>query len=187
MNTPKIRQSWILDELRTLPNISYTEVFAKYSPMFAKSKKTFDKDWKKATEEIKTYQIALQKEKEAISIKEDTKLFKEGLKTKAERLLIYQKQINDIEAELELGTTEDVKSSMGEPTFITRSLLPVEKSSMRKTLKDLQAEISKIEGDYAPTKTELSGEVKTKTDLTKLSTEILEAIISAQNTEYNEN
>ena len=161
MNNPKIRQAWILDELRTLPNTTWSEMFGKYSEKFGKSDKTFDKDWKKAVAEITEYQNALKKEKEAISIKEDVKLFKEGLKTKSERLLIYQKQINDIEAELELGTTEDVKSSMGMPTFITRSLLPVEKSSMRKTLKDLQAEISKIEGDYAPTKTELSGEVKT--------------------------
>lgn len=161
MNNPKIRQSWIHGELLALPNQSYSEVFRNYSVKFSKSEKTFSKDWKAANVVIEKYRETLQKVKEAISIKEDTKLFKEGLKTKSERLLIYQKQINDIEAELELGTTEDVKSSMGSLTFITRSLLPVEKSSMRKTLKDLQAEISKIEGDYAPTKTELSGEVKT--------------------------
>lgn len=161
MNNPKTRQEWILDELRTQPTISFSEVFSKYSVEFSKSEKTFSKDWKVAVAQLQDYQNALKKEKEAISIKEDVKLFKEGLKTKSERLLIYQKQINDIQAELELGTTEDVKSSMGEPMFITRNLLPVEKSSMRKTLKDLQSEISKIEGDYAPTKTELSGEIKT--------------------------
>lgn len=161
MNNPKTRQAWILDELRTQPNISYSEVLSKYLVKFRKSEQTFVKDWKKASAQLQDYQNTLKKEKEAIAIKEDVKLFKEGLKTKAERLLIYQKQINDIQAELELGTTEDVKSSMGEPMFITRNLLPVEKSSMRKTLKDLQSEISKIEGDYAPTKTELSGEVKT--------------------------
>ena len=161
MNNPKIRQAWIHGELLALPNQSYSEVFRNYSVKFSKSEKTFSKDWKAANVVIEKYRETLQKEKEAISIKEDVKLFKEGLKTKAERLLIYQKQINDIQAELELGTTEDVKSSMGEPMFITRNLLPVEKSSMRKTLKDLQSEISKIEGDYAPTKTELSGEVKT--------------------------
>ena len=104
MNNPKIRQAWIHGELLALPNQSYSEVFRNYSVKFSKSEKTFSKDWKAANVVIEKYRETLQKEKEAISIKEDVKLFKEGLKTKSERLLIYQKQINDIEAELELGT-----------------------------------------------------------------------------------
>ncbi|MGL5468021.1 MAG: hypothetical protein ACRDCT_07495 [Shewanella sp.] len=128
---------------------------------FGKSSKTFDKDWKVANSELSDYQDKLKKQKETIAIKEDVKLFKDGLKTKSERLLIYQKQINDIEKELEDGTTQEYKMASGIPLLITRNLLPIEKSSMRKTLKDLQAEISKIEGDYAPAKTEHSGEIKT--------------------------
>lgn len=161
MNNPKTRQAWIHGELLTLPNQSYSEVFRNYSVKFSKSEKTFSKDWKAANVVIQKYRETLEKEKQSICLKEDVKLFKEGLKTKSERLLIYQKQINDIQAELELGTVREYKSNMGEPTELTRDLLPIEKSSMRKTLKDLQAEISKIEGDYAPTKTEHSGEIKT--------------------------
>lgn len=96
-----------------------------------------------------------------VLIEHTEKSIKNGLKTKNERLLIYQKQINAIESELENGTTKESKIIGGKLKEIVRDLMPIEKSSMRKTLKDLQAEISKIEGDYAPAKSEVTGEIKT--------------------------
>jgi hypothetical protein len=39
--------------------------------------------------------------------------------------------------------------------MVDRDLTVFEKNSLRKTLKELQAEISKIEGDYAPKQFEM--------------------------------
>ena len=60
---------------------------------------------------------------------------KNGIKTKIERVLILQTQVNELLADLK---NPKIKS---QPTI---------KAYLRKTLRDIQSEISKIEGDYAP-------------------------------------
>lgn len=57
--------------------------------------------------------------------------------------------------------------------------MPLEKTAMRRNIKELQAEISKIEGDYATAKQEV--EIKeSKIDYSKIDTETLKALISAR-------
>ena len=178
-NTPAHRQEWILEELKREPLLSYGDCWSKYKVTWSKSESTFATDWKKAKAEIETYQIKAQKEKEAVSIAVEKESIKKGLKTKIERLLTLQKHIQYIEQELEKGECEDIKFVKGEPKKMKRPLLPLEKSAMRKNIKELQAEISKIEGDYATAKQEV--EIKeSKIDYSKIDTETLKALISAR-------
>lgn len=156
-NTPKHRQAWILEELKKSPLLSFGECFSKYSVKFSKSEKTFSKDWKKAQSELKTYQNKVQKEKERVSIETEVEAIKQGLKTKTERLLNLQKLVDDCLKDLAEGMTNDVAFKNGEPKQYRRKMTIAEYNQTRKTLKELQSEISKIEGDYAPNKTELSG------------------------------
>ena len=80
---------------------------------------------------------------------------------------------------MEKGECEDIKFVKGVPKKMKRPLLPLEKSAMRKNIKELQAEISKIEGDYATAKQEV--EIKeSKIDYSKIDTETLKALISAR-------
>lgn len=151
-NTPAYRKQWILEELKKSPLISYVEMWGKYGQKWAKGKTTFDKDWKQAQEELQTYQNKVQTEKERVSIEIEKEAVKQGLKTKIDRLFVLQEQVEQIQKELEANECEDIKIIKGEPKKFKRPLLPMEKASMRKTLKELQSEISKIEGDYAPIK-----------------------------------
>lgn len=137
-------------------------MFTKYSCAFTKlSLRTFAKDWKAATEQHKAYLAKVHKVKEQISISEDVKAFKEGIRSKSERLFILQNLIDDCLTDLAEGKTNDIYYKGGKPVDYRRKMTNTEHNQTRRTLKDLQAEISKIEGDYAPAKTELSGEVKT--------------------------
>lgn len=151
-NTPTNRQKWILEELKKNPLLSYGDMFAKYSPNFAKTKRTFDKDWKQAQEELQTYQNKVQTEKERVSIAAEVEAVKQGLKTKIERLLNYQNLVDDCLKDLAEGMTNDIMFKNGEPKQYRRKMTVTEHNQTRKTLKELQAEISKIEGDYAPVK-----------------------------------
>lgn len=91
--------------------------------------------------------------------KETNAKIKTGIKTKIDRLLIYQKQVNKINRILD-GKENATFILNGK---VTNSLdkkgtliLPIQIIvTLQKTLKDLQSEISKIEGDYAPNKQEV--------------------------------
>lgn len=159
MNNPKTRQAWILDELKKSPTIGFTDVLTGYLLKFTKSKVTFSKDWKQATSKFEEYQKKVNQVKEDISIKQDVKAFKEGLKTKNERLLTLQKLVDDCFIDLAEGKTDGEYYKGGKPVAYRRKMTNTEYNQTRRTLKDLQAEISKIEGDYAPAKTEHSGTI----------------------------
>lgn len=154
MNTPKARQEWILEELKKEPLLSHGDMRAKYGVNWGKGKTTFDKDWKAAQERLKDYQNKLQKEKERVSIEEEIKTVKKGLKTKSERLLNLQKLADDCLQELESGQTTETIIVDGVPKAFSRKMTLYEINHTRKVFKELQAEISKIEGDYAVTKVE---------------------------------
>lgn len=162
MNNPKTRQQWILDLLKNKPTLSYGGCFGEYSVNFGRTERTFDKDWKVAKQQAEEYQNKLQKEKLRVSIEEETKAVKRGLKTKIERLLDYQKQINKINRILDgkenapFVLNGKLTSSLSKEGVQT---LPIQMIvTLQRTLKELQSEISKIEGDYVANKIELAME-----------------------------
>ena len=174
---PKYRQDWILDLLKSEPNISYGEVFIKYLQAFTKlSRQTFSKDWKKAKEQLKDYQKKAQKEKERVSLKVEAEAVKSGLKTKIQRLLNYQKLVDDCLKDLAEGMTNDTVVVDGEPKQFRRKMNIAECNQTRKTLKDLQAEISKIEGDYATGKVDVTSNGK---EISSMPISIQVEIVSA--------
>lgn len=151
-NTPAHRQQWILEELKKSPLLSFEGCWTKYKLNYTNSRSTFVNDWKKAQSEFKTYQNKLQTEKERVSIETEIEAVKQGLKTKIDRLLNYQKLVDDCLKDLAEGMTNDISFKEGKPTQYRRKMTITEYNQTRKTLKELQSEISKIEGDYAPIK-----------------------------------
>jgi sulfate adenylyltransferase subunit 1 (EFTu-like GTPase family) len=147
MNNPATRQEWILEQLTERPTLSYRECFGKYSVNFGKTERTFDRDWNNATERHTERQQAINAAKEVAIIKEEVKAAKNGLKSKHERLMILQDQVD--------ATLVDLQDELLEYR---------DKVALRKVLRELQAEVSKIEGDYAPAKTEVSTTLANKPD-----------------------
>lgn len=117
------------------------------------SERTFYRLKPKATALLNTRLQERQKIVEATRTQETVAAALNGLKTKNERVLLYQKLVD--EALLDLGG---------------KKLDVYEKVALRKNIKDLQAEISKIEGDYAPDKVE---DVTQKSKIDDLSFEEL--------------
>jgi hypothetical protein len=119
------------------------------------SSRTFDRHFKIAKE---VHKEQLETIKKSI-IEETIQIEKEVVKTiisnKLERLEIYHNQIVNCIKELTHGFTEEMKN--GE--LFSRPLTISEKALLRKTIKDLQSEISKIEGDYSPTKIETDASI----------------------------
>lgn len=92
--------------------------------------------WKPKASELLNKRITeRQRVVEDTKTQEAVEAAKKGIKTKNERLLILQAQVD----ELLIDLTEDEISL-------------TDKAYLRKTLKEIQAEISKMEGDYAPSK-----------------------------------
>ena len=143
---------YILTELRK-GNVVYNEVFKVFLSKFKCSEPTFVTYWNKANEIYLEAQHAINEQKSEIYQSEQIEAFKTQIKSKTQRLISYQVQIEYIEKELETGKTRElVGFKEGKAQMIERELTIIEKNSLRKTLKELQSEISKIEGDYAPTK-----------------------------------
>lgn len=127
------------------------EVMAKFGEVWQTPPRTFDRYFKKAKEQHSQQRETINNAKLEQSIETEKEAVKIGLKSKFERLLILQKEVDNCTLDLENGFTEELKST-GE--LLTRPITIQEKTALRNTIKNLQSEISKIEGDYAPTKAE---------------------------------
>ena len=112
---------------------------------------TFASYWKIANIRYKDSQNEVNNAKLNASIKEGVKAVKIGLKTKIERLLILQKLIDECLEQLTTKQCNDTIVLDGEITPFKRLMNQRELNDTRKTLNELQKEISKIEGDYATT------------------------------------
>jgi hypothetical protein len=150
-NNPKNRQQWIFDLLK-VESLNYVETWAKYGQTWAKGKTTFDKDWNIANERANEYHKKANDAKDNASIATEVKAVKSGLKSKLDRQLKLQKQIEELEKLLIHNKVWDYFINEGESHSYQRDLLPAEISSYHKTLSGLHAELSKMGGDYAPAK-----------------------------------
>lgn len=172
-NEPKKRQEWMLELLKKEPLMSSGGMFKIYSEKFTFSRRTFQKDWKAVEQKHLDYQKKAQKEKERASIEAETEAVKRGLKTKIERVLILQEQVDTIIKELEKGTHTEKKIFFDEEREVVRLLTPFEKATMRKNIKDLQSEISKIEGDYSVIKQDITTNGKEINDIGEIKINII--------------
>ena len=157
MNTKEARIKWIFEKMVVSPLLSSGDLYALYlSENNPITERTFQISLKEARKEFEAYQKRTQKEKEAVSIEAEKEAIKNGLKTKIERVFVLQNQVDKIIREIENGYCTDKIVIYDIPTDIKRPLRPMEISAMRRNLKELQAEISKIEGDYATTRHDLT-------------------------------
>jgi hypothetical protein len=142
---------FIINELEK-GNVKYNDVVNVFLPKFSLTRPTFDKYWKLANEAYKVKRDVINEAKLSETIQIEKEVVKTIISNKLERLEIYHNQIVNCIKELNHGFTEDMKG--GE--LFSRPLTISEKALLRKTIKDLQSEISKIEGDYATSKLEMS-------------------------------
>lgn len=110
-----------------------------------------------------------QKEVERVNVSAAREAAKNGLKSKTERVMLLQKQIDGIEEDLQAGILVDYVVIGGKVQKVNKEMNAETKAYLRKTIKDIQAEISKIEGDYAPEK-----RLNYNADLSQLSDEELQ-------------
>ena len=119
--------------------------------------RTFERYYKAAIEIHNSKAQMIEKEVNEVLVKEGVKQAKIGLKLKLDRQLELQAEIEDIQNRLKNGKTRDIYFKSGKPMPYSRELTPSEIANYRKTLLLLNAELSKMAGEYAPTKSELSG------------------------------
>ena len=110
---------------------------------------------------FKAYDIAYiewqetRKKADSIQIQANAKeALKSGLKSKIERVLFYQNEIEIMEKQLkgEVEFTFKVGNKINKSHNSGVFMLPIdEQNKIRQVIKDYQSEISKMEGDYAPT------------------------------------
>ncbi len=93
--------------------------------------------------------------KDKKSINKAIEALEKGLKSKIERQLDLQNEIIDLQTRLLDGTTKEkyVKNDGSEAEF-ERGLTPTEIANYKKVIVMLNAELSKMAGEYAPAKTE---------------------------------
>jgi|688.fasta_scaffold640148_2 hypothetical protein len=95
-----------------------------------------------------------------IAISQKVEALKSGLKSKYDRLIELQKQVESLEVELKNNIMIVHTFSDGQLIQGIRPINALEKASINKTIKEIRAEISKLEGDYPATKTENLHEFK---------------------------
>lgn len=127
------------------------EVMAKFGEVWQTPPRTFDRYFKTAKESYSEQRETINNEKLSTTIEVEKEAVKMGVKSKIERLLILQREVDNCALDLENGFTEELKS---DGQLLIRPITIQEKTALRNTIKNLQSEISKIEGDYAVTKNE---------------------------------
>jgi hypothetical protein len=147
---------FILTELKK-GNIKFSDVALLFFTKFNLSKPTFSKYWKIANEKHAEFINKRETKINEATIHQAIETHSNGLKSKSERLMNLQKQADDIQRMLDSNITPDIVKSPKQLEYmeIERKLTYIERSQLMKALRELQAEISKIEGDYAATKTQI--------------------------------
>ena len=148
--------NFILAELRN--GLERNDVLQKFAKTFKVSDRTFDNRLKIAKERFYIESESIRKANENILIDGDANALKSGLKSKTERQLSLQKQVDEIQKILDDGETPDtiidIKSASS--FDITRKITAIERSQLMKTLKDLTAELNKMDGSYAPAESKIA-------------------------------
>jgi len=152
MNTPAARQQWIFEQLENSAGLTYEECFTNYSLNFTKTKRTFAKDWNKATLRYKALQQAKEKAISDTMIGEAVQAAQNGLKSKYERMARLQIEIERMEGELESGRTIETVERGGKAVQFERPITIQERSLIRRTMQAFHSEVSKMAGEYAPIK-----------------------------------
>lgn len=129
------------------------ELLSKYAKKWGRSEKSIDRYITKAKIIANKMTEKAKKVTEDVYVEETKEAVKQGLKSKYERVLFYQNEIEKMEAQLrgDVRFTFVVGSSIKNSHTGDLFVLPVQvQNDIRATIKSYQTEISKIEWDYAP-------------------------------------
>lgn len=129
------------------------DICSLFCSKFHLTERSFMKYWKLANEVHRIEREAINKVRIKEAITQEIEAVRIQIKSKIERLDIYQKEIDNCLSDLDNGYTTELTPK---GALVKRPLTISERAMLRKTIKDLQSEISKIEGDYAPTKQALT-------------------------------
>lgn len=143
MNKQEAYISFIEDQLKA-GNMSFNKVFELNVTKFNLARPTFSKYWKIANERHSKAILAINEAKTEEYIATEKEAINGIIKTKHERLLFLQSLLDTCVIELQRIEKPDLKIQAAAK------------------IKDIQAEISKIEGDYAASKLESEVSVKDK-------------------------
>lgn len=152
MNTPQSRQDWIYEQLETNGGLTFGEVWSSYRVKWSRVQATFAKDWNKAQQRYREIAVLKEQAMRDAVVGNAAEMAKNGLKTRSERLMLLQQQVDATLADIQDGKTTSVALVDGKPVKYERPHTVHETTLLRNTLHKLQAEISKIEGDYAAEK-----------------------------------
>ena len=112
------------------------------------TRSTFIRRWNHANKQHTEAQQVIKKELQAVDMQSAKEAAINGLKSKFERLMFLQHQANQCLKELEANIEYDYPVIAGKVQKVSRPMTVSERSKLRQVFKELQAEISKIEGDY---------------------------------------
>lgn len=159
--------AFIAKELKA-GNVKYLDVASLFCAKFRLTRRSFDKYWKIANDNHANFIEKRETKLNEATIHNAIETLSNGLKSKSERLMNLQRQADDIQRMLDSNITPDIVKSPKQLEYmeIKRELTYIERSQLMKALRDIQSEISKIEGDYAAVKQSI--EVKQEQPLFKL-------------------
>jgi hypothetical protein len=157
------------------------EIMPKYAKKWGISRTSVDRYITDAKKEAQARQNLAVKTDTDTFIEERKEAVKQGLKTKFDRLMFYQKEIENMEAQLR-GEVEftfmqgaAIKKSHTNGVF----MLPVQiQNELRKTIKEYTIEISKIESDYATERVDITTKNKSL-NTAQLSTDLKKQLLAA--------
>lgn len=125
------------------------------------SRTSFDRYWKTANDRQSLRQERAQKASDKAYTETVVEAVKQGLKSKIEKQLHLQKMIEDVQADIDRGIMEDYIVISGKLQTVNKVMTASEKAYLRKTIRELYAELNKMDGDYTPAKVEHSGKIDT--------------------------
>lgn len=128
------------------------EILAKFAKKWKVSPTSIDRYLKSAKEIAIKLSSKADKAAEDAMISQTVEAAKLGLKSKHERVMILQREVDTCLDELYGTGANNFGEFWGKRTNIKKKLTVMEKVKLRQVINSIQAEISKIQGDYAPTK-----------------------------------
>lgn len=154
MSTPKPSKQIIIDAIIKEIEQGRTrgQVLGKIGKKWEISRTTFDRHWKTANDTQKERQEKASKMADRVYVETKVNSLQIGLKSKLEKQLHIQKEIDGIQSDIDRGILEDYVVLGGRLQTVNKIMNAETKAYLRKTIKELYAELNKMEGDYAPTK-----------------------------------
>ena len=147
------------------------EILRKYAKKWQIAERSIDRYIERAKNEAEKLRNLANEVANNTLIEETKNAVKLGIKTKNERLLNLEKQIKDLQTKLDADIDVGYFVIGGKVQTVNKRISVTDRAYLIKTIKELESEISKLQGDYPNAKLEVTGKdgqpIKTETAITK--------------------